>query len=277
MILKNTLSFLISMLVLNCYSQQIQRMNEKGDTIQVHQETNKNYVQGEVIIKLKEGAVDNEYLKKTTMPEYMSVNDIKQQNYKTQANKKSFYQDYGNHKIRRIVSKYNPSKLKSSRDYGIYRLMVLELPENENIEKVISKLNSYPEIEYAEPNLIVSLDDNPPNDPDYIFQWGFEGTMLSTDTDIDADRAWDFTTGNYGVKVAVVDMGIDYDNIDLGDGSFGNDGDKVRGGWVVQTNPLIFLPDTNVKKIIKNTDKISFLNRFVTAITWNESIGAIIN
>lgn len=137
-------------------------------------------MQGEVIVKLKEGAVDNEYLKKSTLPKNISVNAIKWQHHKTQANKKSFFQDYGNYKIRRIVSKYNPSWLKSNKDYGIYRLMVLELPENENIEKVISKLNSYSEIEYAEPNVIETPDDSLPNDPDYNFQFGFETKSSSS-------------------------------------------------------------------------------------------------
>lgn len=34
-------------------------------------------MQGEVIVKLKEGAVDNEYLKKSTLPKNISVNAIK--------------------------------------------------------------------------------------------------------------------------------------------------------------------------------------------------------
>jgi len=221
----------------NSFSQNIEKIDETGNVVHITKQTSQNHIKGEVIIKLKEGTVEKEYLKKAIISQKLSVNDIKKQNYKISSDKKSFFQDYGNHKIRRLVSKYYPSKLKSNSDYGIYRLMVLEVSKNKDINEVISLLNSYTEIEFAEPNVIETPDDNPPNDPYYFEQWGFESTHhYWPDTDIDANRAWDFTTGNYGIKVAVVDMGIDYDNIDLGNGSFGNDGDKVRGGWDYKNN-----------------------------------------
>lgn len=165
----------------NSFSQNIEKLDETGNVIHTTKQISQNYIKGEVIIKLKEGTVEKEYLKKAIISQKLSVYDIKKQNYKVHSDKKSFFQDYGNHKIRRLVSKYYPSKLKSNSDYGIYRLMVLELSKNKDINEVISLLNSYPEIEFAEPNVIETPDDNPPNDPDYNFQWGFEATMLSTD------------------------------------------------------------------------------------------------
>jgi len=77
------------------------------------------------------------------------------------------------------------------------------------------------EVEYAEPNHIYEHNDSPPNDPFYFLQRGFE---QPNDIDIDANRAWDFSTGNSSIRVGVIDNGVDYHNPDLS-GGFGNGGE----------------------------------------------------
>jgi thermitase len=46
-----------------------------------------------------------------------------------------------------------------------------------------------------------------PNDPNYNLQWGLPK--------IKADKAWDISTGNNAVIIAVVDTGVDSDHPDL--------------------------------------------------------------
>jgi subtilisin family serine protease len=66
-----------------------------------------------------------------------------------------------------------------------------------------------------------------PNDPLYSNQKSFE---QSSNVDINAARAWDFSKGSYTVKACIVDSGIDYDHPELGNGAFGS-GAKVSGGY----------------------------------------------
>ncbi|MEA3282137.1 MAG: S8 family serine peptidase [Euryarchaeota archaeon] len=62
-------------------------------------------------------------------------------------------------------------------------------------------------VRYAEPDHIVTILLTP-NDPLYASQWG--------PSTIKADRAWDAQQGSSGIKIAIVDTGIDYNHEDLG-------------------------------------------------------------
>ena len=61
-------------------------------------------------------------------------------------------------------------------------------------------------VEYVEPDYIVRVIDAP-NDTYFGQQWGL--------TKIKAQEAWNYTTGNSSVKVAILDTGIDQDHPDL--------------------------------------------------------------
>jgi subtilisin family serine protease len=133
------------------------------------------------------------------------------------------------------VTKFNPDIKQSTTRKGkvislpdFYNLIVLEIEEGEDVKTYCKAISKFDGVEYAEPNFIIRLADTPPNDTNYAQQTGFE---QANGHDIDANRAWDFTTGNYNIKVAVIDNGIDYHNPDLGNGDFGFEGAKVRGGW----------------------------------------------
>lgn len=89
------------------------------------------------------------------------------------------------------------------------------------IERLRRALASLPDVEYVEPDYLAWADFTP-NDTYYApNQWGLNNTgqtVLSrrgyADDDIDAPEAWDKTQG-FGVKVAVLDTGVDQNHPDL--------------------------------------------------------------
>ncbi|MEA2498490.1 MAG: hypothetical protein QOH26_895 [Actinomycetota bacterium] len=99
---------------------------------------------------------------------------------------------------------------------------VVELAAGLASDDVIVRARAIDSIRYTEPNFIYRAADRLPNDPRMGSLWGLEnagqlinGTTGTADADIDAAAAWDFTTGSYNIKVAVVDSGVAYGHPDL--------------------------------------------------------------
>ncbi len=85
------------------------------------------------------------------------------------------------------------------------------------------KLANDPRVAYVEPNYVVKALALP-NDPSFGQLWGLrntgqvvQGVAGTPDADIDADEAWDVTTGSTSTDVAVIDTGVDFGHVDLGD------------------------------------------------------------
>ncbi len=115
------------------------------------------------------------------------------------------------------------TQLRGNRAQIVDRLDVLDVlvvqvpPQAE--EKVIAALSKNPHVEYAELDYIAEVFLTP-NDSYFSNQWGLENTGQSikgisgiVDADIDGPTAWEATTG--GVKVAILDTGIDQDHEDV--------------------------------------------------------------
>ena len=106
-------------------------------------------------------------------------------------------------------------------------VLVLGVPESAE-DRVITALSKNANVEYAEPNFLAFATFTP-NDPYFApNQWGLENTgqtikdqVGTVDADIDAPLAWDTTQGNIGVgttggvKIAILDTGIDQNHEDL--------------------------------------------------------------
>jgi thermitase len=72
---------------------------------------------------------------------------------------------------------------------------------------LIEALSKNPNVEYAEPDYIATIDYTP-NDPYFASQqWGPKN--------VSAPSAWDYTRGSSSVMIAIVDTGVDLDHPDL--------------------------------------------------------------
>ncbi len=120
---------------------------------------------------------------------------------------------------------------------GLPGMQVVKVPQSKSVSEVISEYEKDPSVLYAEPNYYthnapvisqkaesdpVRLDASSPSDPDFGLQWGLHNTGQSvggyagtSDADIDAPEAWDYSTGSNTVIVAVIDSGVDYNHPDL--------------------------------------------------------------
>jgi subtilisin family serine protease len=106
--------------------------------------------------------------------------------------------------------------------------------DDRQAEQVAEEYASLPEVEYAEPNFRIELNDprgidysrsfpQPsaaagPNDPRFAEQWGLLNTGQRSgraEADISALAAWEKTQGSKKVVVAVLDSGVDYTHPDL--------------------------------------------------------------
>lgn len=123
-------------------------------------------------------------------------------------------------------------------------LSVLKINNDKSLTSVLASLKNNPEVEYAEPNFIYSIDPikeqnaiskkllkspftdftrTTTDDPDFGKLWGLrntgsnepKGTAGVEGADINVLKAWDISTGSKQIKIAVIDTGVDYTHPDL--------------------------------------------------------------
>jgi thermitase len=97
--------------------------------------------------------------------------------------------------------------------------------DNADANAIVAEYSSLPEVEYAEPNFDIELEeiDGPlvpilPRDPQFNDQWALANSGQrggKQGADISATLAWATTTGSENVVVAVLDSGVDYTHEDL--------------------------------------------------------------
>ncbi len=99
-------------------------------------------------------------------------------------------------------------------------------------EQAIARLKANPEVEYAEPNYILTADVIP-NDARFNEMWALRNTGQTGGTpgaDIDATLAWDVTVGSPNVLIGVIDTGCDYNHPDLAANIWTNPGEIPGNG-----------------------------------------------
>ncbi len=96
-------------------------------------------------------------------------------------------------------------------------LQVLDLDANaagDSLDAELARLRADANVEYAEPDMrrqVLAV----PDDPLYPGQWYLQAASVAPSA-IDAEGAWDVTTGSAGVVIADIDTGVLYDHPDLG-------------------------------------------------------------
>jgi subtilisin family serine protease len=82
-----------------------------------------------------------------------------------------------------------------------------------------------PQVEFAEPNFLISKSDITPNDAQFNEQWALRNTGQNGGeygADINASGAWPMTTGSPVTVIAVIDSGIDFTHPDLANNQWTN-------------------------------------------------------
>lgn len=101
---------------------------------------------------------------------------------------------------------------------GAYKL-ALDTRDGEDVLRLANQLNDLSGVAWAQPNWIFSgRSAFVPNDPLHGDSWHLENTGQlggSVDEDMDAESAWDVTTGNPAVTVVVIDVGVEQTHPDI--------------------------------------------------------------
>ncbi|HEY3186687.1 MAG TPA: S8 family peptidase [Solirubrobacteraceae bacterium] len=137
-----------------------------------------------------------------------------------------------------VLVRYRPGTTAAERadtrhDAAVARQAGLPLPRLEldkpaaavTVDQAVADLNTDPDVLYAEPNRVVHAM-LAANDNLFADEWGLNNTGQSVTSaaatpvpvagaDIDAEAAWDLTTGDASVVVGVVDTGVDATHPDL--------------------------------------------------------------
>jgi thermitase len=108
--------------------------------------------------------------------------------------------------------------------YGLARVFVVSISDDEDVLGVIEALNSLSEVEYAEPMYIRELYDTQfiPNDAYYSQSW--HHPVVNT------PDAWDIQSGSDTVIIAIIDTGVDTDHPDLIGNLWNNPGEIAGNG-----------------------------------------------
>ncbi|MGJ8672177.1 S8 family serine peptidase [Rubritalea sp.] len=128
-------------------------------------------------------------------------------------------------------------------------LIATETPQLFDSENLVASFEKdFPESDLtqvagiAEKDFIYTTQVTTPNDSSYSSLWGLNNTGQTggtSDADIDAPEAWDITTGNKDVIVAVIDTGVDMDHPDLADNIWTNPNEIAGNGIDDDNNGFI--------------------------------------
>jgi subtilisin family serine protease len=129
---------------------------------------------------------------------------------------------------------------------GLDRIFVLKYAPDTDIDSLIARLSANEQVEYAEPNYRIKPASFIPDDPAFEQQWGLrnlgegvDNTASTLDADVKAVQAWEITTGSPDLIVAVSDTGVDITHPDLAPNIYTNTGeipdnkiDDDRNGYI---------------------------------------------
>jgi len=123
-----------------------------------------------------------------------------------------------------VLVKFKPGSAKNKKNEGVesvngttekvYQIVpgLQKITTNLGVEKAIEILSKNPNVEFAEPDFIVTINITP-NDTYYYLQWGEHNTGQIVNgqpgtpyVDINAPEAWDTDTGDPNLVIANIDI-----------------------------------------------------------------------
>jgi subtilisin family serine protease len=171
---------------------------------QIIQKGNVEYLANKLIVKFKQSQRTSVY-KGAQIP---------------QAATKSF-QQIG---VQSIEKSAQNLKIESEYYSDLDRTFILEYSSPYDPEIAAKKISSSPEIEWAEPWYVYKICLEP-NDPKFT-----DGTQWYLNI-ISAQQAWDLSTGNEEIVIAINDTGVDWDHPDLANNIWINE-DEIPGNGI---------------------------------------------
>lgn len=119
-------------------------------------------------------------------------------------------------------SRMNTFSTAGCRETGKFRIVPglshARVLSGQTMEDTLRSLRDNPQVQYAEPNYIYTIQQTIPDDPDFSQLYALNNTGQNGGTanaDIDAPEAWDLQTGSHDVIIAVIDSGVDYTHDEL--------------------------------------------------------------
>jgi subtilisin family serine protease len=200
-----------------------------------HKRNDKTYAPGEIIVKLRQDAPELQFADSFERETAIGLMTSERSSQSRARAVEPIIGIKANRRIEKLIS-----------ERGLDRTFLLKLDPDADIEAAISALRLRDDVEYAEPNYLITLGSVIPNDPRFFDQWGLKNFGFSIDdipSTIDADikisEAWDITTGSPDVIVAVTDTGVDINHPDLAQNIYtntreipGNKIDDDQNGYV---------------------------------------------
>ncbi len=153
---------------------------------------------------------------------------------------------------------HGAARVKASHAIGRGKIHRIYLEAGMTVEQALKVYAQDPDVEIAEPNYLLEAQVFP-DDTSFSQQWGLYNTgqvvggyVGTPGVDVKGPEAWDITTGDPSVIVAVVDTGCDIDHPDLAGNIWTNagevDGDGIDNdgnGYIDDVNGWDFVDNDN--------------------------------
>ena len=113
---------------------------------------------------------------------------------------------------------------------------LVALPRRVSVPDAADELAKLPEVDFVEPNILHYIDTVPndelyasfQNQPADLQRWYFNG--IGADHNLNAESAWNITTGNSNIVIAIIDTGVAIQHPDLAANIWTNPGEMSGNG-----------------------------------------------